>query len=165
MTDTTGTTQVNTDPQSDDTLPQWARDQISQANAQAAKYRTEKNDAVEAAKAEVEQEWTSKFQQLEEQITGKDTELSAARTEVVKLKAALEAGIDSDKVMTFASLLKGETEDELKSHAEEVKKLFAAPETPAPKNDPAHDPSQGSGNPLPLNGDPLLAAVTKIVGK
>ena len=37
----------------EDVLPQWARDEITKANNQAAKYRTEKNDAVEAAKKEV----------------------------------------------------------------------------------------------------------------
>lgn len=158
--DDTTPTPTSQDP---DQLPQWARDQISEANAQAAKYRVEKNEAVQAAKDEVEQTWKSKVEELEAQLQGKSAEVDTARTEVIKLKAALEAGIDSDKVMTFASLLKGETEDELKSHAEEVKALFNAP-APDPK-DPPTDPSQGSGNPLPLNGDPLLNAVMGVINK
>lgn len=144
-------------------LPQWAQDELSQARSEAAKYRVEKKDAVEAAKAEVETEWKSKYETLEQTFNEAKSEVDEGRLEVVKLKAALEAGIDSDKVVTFASLLKGGTEDELKAHADEVKKLFAAP---APESkDPAIDPSQGSGNPLPLNGDPLINSIMRVINK
>lgn len=151
--------------QDTDALPQWARDQISEANAQAARLRIDKNAAVEAAKAEVETEWKTKFEGLEATIAAKDDETNSARTEVAKLKAALTAGIDSDKVVSFAALLQGSDEDELSSHAEEVKKLFTVSDDTPASNPPAKDPSQGSGNPLPLNGDPLLNAVMGIVNK
>lgn len=145
-------------------LPQWAQEKIAEANAEAAKYRVEKNDAVAAAKAEVEAEWKAKHEALEATVATAQTEAGDSRTEVAKLKAALTAGIESEKVLTFASLLQGETEDELKSHADQVKALFpAAP--PADPKDPPVDPSQGSGNHLPLNGDPLLQAVMGIVNK
>lgn len=146
-------------------LPQWAQDKIAEANAEAAKYRVEKKDAVEAGKAEVEAEWSSKFEALESQIQDKESAIAESRTEVSKLKAALETGIESDKVMTFASLLKGDTEDELKAHADEVKQLFAAQAPASDPKDPPRDPSQGSGNPLPLNGDPLLNAVMGVLKK
>lgn len=146
-------------------LPQWAQDKIADANAEAAKYRVEKNDAVAAAKAEVEAEWQTKVTELETKVASTESEAGNSRTEVAKLKAALAAGIDSDKVLTFASLLQGDTEDELKSHADEVKALFTASAPPADPKDPPVDPSQGSGNPLPLNGDPLLQAVMGIVNK
>lgn len=158
-TEATGTVAPSQDPNA---LPDWAREQISTANAQAAKYRNEKKDAVEAAKAAVENEWSVKYGELEASIADKDTELSTQRLETDKLKAALEAGISSDKVLSFASLLKGENADELKSHAEEVKALMGDSDLP-PANPPATDPTQGQGNHLPLNGDPLLEAVTRIV--
>ena len=164
MSDPTPNETTTNETQDQGSLPQWARDQITEANAQAAKYRVEKNDAVEAAKSEVENEWKSKYEALEAQIADKDTEVNSSRTEVAKLKAALEAGIDSDKVVSFAALLQGSTEDELRSHADEVKSLFTTSAAPA-GNPPAQDPSQGSGNPLPLNGDPLLDAVMGIVNK
>lgn len=164
MTENTSTEATGTVAPSQDSnaLPDWAREQISTANAQAAKYRNEKKDAVEAAKAEVENEWSVKYGELEASIAEKDTELSNQRLETDKLKAALEAGISSDKVLSFASLLKGENADELKSHAEEVKALMGDSDLP-PANPPATDPTQGQGNHLPLNGDPLLEAVTRIV--
>lgn len=145
-------------------LPQWAQDTIAEANAEAAKYRVEKKDAVEAGKAEVEASWKTKVEELEASIADRESAMSEARTDVTKLKAALEAGIDTEKVLSFASLLKGDTEEELKSHAEEVKQLFAVSDPATPPKTPAVDPSQGTGNPLPLNGDPLLAAVSKAVG-
>lgn len=164
MTENTSTEETTPVAPSQDSnaLPDWAREQISTANAQAAKYRNEKKDAVEAAKAEVENEWSVKYSQLEESMSAKDEEISSQRLEVDKLKAALETGISSDKVLSFASLLKGENADELKSHAEEVKALMGDSETPPPAPS-ATDPTQGQGNHLPLNGDPLLAAITKIV--
>lgn len=39
---------------------------VSDANAEAAKYRVEKRDAVEAAKAEVAESFNAKIQELEE---------------------------------------------------------------------------------------------------
>lgn len=161
MSETTNETAST--PVENDVLPDWARDQITKANAEAAKYRTEKKEAVEAAKAEVTASFTSKIEELEAQIKAKEEEGVAARYEVDRLKVALEAGIDADKVTKFAGLLKGTTSEEMKSHAEELKELFTNAEQPA-KRSPALDPTQGTGNPLPLNGDPLLAAVMKSVG-
>lgn len=145
-------------------LPQWAQDELKSVRDEAAKYRTEKASAVEAAKAEAESSWQAKVEELETALAEKESSVTETRTEVTKLKAALGAGIEGDKVLSFASLLKGESEEELKAHADEVKQLFAASEPATPATTPAVDPSQGSGNPLPLNGDPLLAAVSKAVG-
>lgn len=141
-------------------LPQWARDQITKANNQAAKYRTEKNEAVEAAKKEVEDSFASKIEELEAAGQKANEEVTASRHEVDRIKAALEAGIATDKVLSFADLLKGENPDELRSHAESLKELFGTNE--APRTSKATDPSQGQGNThLPLNGDPLLEAVMR----
>lgn len=164
MSENTNTTV--SEPVEDLVLPDWARDQITKANAEAAKYRTEKKDAVEAAKAEVTASFTAKIEELEAQIKAKEEEGTAARYEVDRLKVALEAGINADKVTKFAGLLNGSSTEELKAHAEELKELFVNDEHPV-KRSPAVDPSQGTGsvNPLPLNGDPLLAAVMKAIGK
>lgn len=141
-------------------IPQWARDQITKANNQAAKYRTEKNEAVEAAKKEVEDSFSSKIEELEAAGQKANDEVTASRHEVDRIKAALEAGIATDKVLSFADLLKGENPDELRSHAESLKELFTTEE--APRASKATDPSQGQGNNhLPLNGDPLLEAVMR----
>ena len=139
---------------------------VSDANAEAAKYRVEKRDAVEAAKAEVAASFDAKIKELEEAAANGATELASSRNDAAKLRAAIKADISTDKVLDFAALLQGETEDELVSHAETLKGLFTQDEQPKTKT-PATDPTQGSGskNPLPLNGDPLLAAITKAVNR
>lgn len=147
-----------------DVLPDWAREQITKANNQAAKYRTEKNEAVEAAKAEVTADFQKRVSELEAQIEEREGELGSSRHEVDRLKVAIQAGIDSSKVISFSELLKGDSPEELVSHAEELKKLFTTDEQQK-SSSKATDPSQGSGNTLPLNGDPLLAAVSRLVNK
>lgn len=153
----------NTNGQSnDDVIPEHFRKELSEARAEAAKYRTEKNDAVEKAKADLAAEYNEKIQEYEAQVAKIQEERGEALTYAERLKVTIQAGIDSDKALSFADLLKGETEEELLSHAEELKKLFVSEESP--KNVKVTDPSQGNtGNPLPLNGDPLLNAVTSIV--
>lgn len=149
--------------QTEDVLPDWAREKLTKANNQAAKYRTEKKEAVEQAKQEAAEEYSSKIEQLEAALQDKDSEIAGGRTEVAKLKAAIAAGVANDKILPFADLLKGDDEEELASHAKELKKLFLTEEEP--KKQPATDPSQGSGNDsLPLNGDPLLNSVLAAIG-
>lgn len=148
-----------------DVLPDWAREKLTKANNEAAKYRTEKNEAVEKAKQEVTDSYTEKVEALEAQVAERDSVIQETRHETEKLRAAIEAGIANDKVFTFADLLKGDNPEELKSHAEELKKLFTTEEV-RPAKAAATDPSQGSGsNHLPLNGDPLLDSVMAIVNK
>ena len=155
MSDTENTTQENSNKED---LPQWARDQITKANDQAAKYRVEKNDAVEAAKAEVEKDYTARIEELQAKFNESQEAVNSERHEVDKLKAAIEAGIANDKVLDFADLLKGDNPEELKSHADKLKSLFTNNEQKSEKQ-AATDPTQGQGNSLPLNGDPLLNAL------
>lgn len=142
-------------------LPQWAQTKISEANAEAARYRVERNEAVETAKAALQAEFDEKLTASAAETEVVRNDLSQAQLETSKLKAALEAGIPASSVLQVAELLKGDDEAALRSHASELKKLFGTTET-----QPPIDPSQGSGgtNHLPLNGDPLLAAITKAVG-
>lgn len=163
MAEETNDNQVTDNEQHEYQLPDWAREQISKANNQAAKYRTEKNEAVEAAKDEVTKSFESKIEDLESKIAEAESEGATSRHEVDRLKVTIEAGIDSEKALDFADLLKGDNKDDLRSHAEDLKKLFSN-EEPAPKKQDATDPSQGNhGTPKPLNGDPLLNAVTRMV--
>lgn len=148
-----------------DVLPDWAREKLTKANNEAAKYRTEKNEAVEKAKQEVADSFTEKVEALEAQVAERDSEIESGRRETEKLRAAIEAGITNDKIFAFADLLKGDNPEEFKSHAEELKELFVVEEA-APTKQSAVDPSQGNGSKhLPLNGDPLLDSVMAIVNK
>lgn len=166
MSDTTTNENENvtTEPTKNE-LPEWAQQKIAEANAEAAKYRVEKKDAVEAAKQEVTTEFEAKIAALEEQIELEKQEAGNSRTEVQKIKAALAAGVASDKVLSFAELLKGETEEELTTHAEEVKKLFTVEDTSNKSRATDHSQGSGSGSATPLNGDPLLQKVMAVVNR
>lgn len=143
-------------------LPDWAREAINKANSEAAKYRTEKNSAVEAAKAEVTDSFTSKIKELEAQIEEKSSEASQANLNVERVKAAIKVGISTDKLESFAELLHGSTQEELVAHAEQLKDLF----TVATGASKATDRSQGSGGASgPLNGDPILDAVRNVINR
>ena len=60
--------------------------------------------------------------------------------------------------------MKGDTPEELASHAEELKGLFTT-EDSQKSTRKATDPSQGTGNTTPLNGDPLLNALMSAVNR
>lgn len=158
----TAATSASLEPQSKQELPDWAQKELSDARAEAAKYRVEKKDAVEAAKAEAETEFNKK---LDEVISAKADVESKLQAEILhgqKVRAIIDAKLPVDKLDEYVGLLQGETEEELRSHADTLKTLFNVPET---KNPPAVDPSQGSGVPnTPLNGDPLLNALKRKVG-
>ena len=148
-----------------DVLPDWAREKLTKANSEAAKYRTEKKEAVEQARQEVADSFSEKVEKLEALVAERDSEIEAGRHEADKLRAAIEAGISNDKLFTFADLLKGDDPEALKSHAEELKQLFVV-EDQARVKQSAVDPSQGTGgNHLPLNGDPLLDSVMAVINK
>lgn len=136
-------------------LPDWAKTELAEARAEAAKYRVEKNQAVDQAKADAAAAYMTEKAELE----GK---LSKSESNLLRLRIAVGAKVPADKIETFAERLQGETEDELRSDAEKLKELFASPEKSGP--DPAVDPLQGSGNHLPLNGDPMLQALKAKVG-
>lgn len=142
-----------------ETLPDWAREAISKANGEAAKYRTEKNDAVTAAKEAVNQEWATKVSDSQARSAALEADLGDAWVYAAKLEAAVNAGVPTDKVLAFAKFLKGSDEASIKESAESAKALFGI------GTQLATDPTQGSGGvpPVGLNSDALLSAVTAIV--
>lgn len=142
-------------------LPDWARKLITDANAEAAKYRVEKNDALANAKNQLTADYESKLTEANNTIENLKDQIEAKDLDFLKVTVALDLDVPSKKAMKFASLLEGLTEDDIRSHAKEVKSLFGSFDT----KDLPTDPTQGTGsNPLPLNGDPLLAAVKAAVG-
>ena len=128
-----------------ESLPEWAQTELTKARQDAAKYRTERNgirDELAALKEQVA-EFDSTKDQLEQLLTEKSlTELT-----VMRLEAALEAGLDRD----MAERLRGETAEEL---AEDARSLAGKIRTRPV------DPTQGKGsNNIPLNGDPIEEAL------
>lgn len=113
-----------TEVEADDSVPKWVRDKLTKANKEAEKYRHRANEAAEKAEFEAEEKYSSQIQSLTDEKSAVEVDLQNARLENTKIKAALAVGIPGESAAEFADLLKGETEDEVKAHAEKVKELF-----------------------------------------
>lgn len=138
----------------------FSLDYVQGLRQEAAKYRTERNEAVANVKAELESNFEQQLSAKDGEFTELKTQLSAREVELLKLKSILAAGIPSDDVLTVADLVQGDDETTVSESIERVKSLIGK----NPAKDRPIDPSQGSGNALPLNGDPLLETIKRIVG-
>lgn len=133
---------------------------VQELRNQAAKYRTEKKAATESAKAEVIKEFEGRLIEKEQSFDGLREELDSTTLELHKLRAVLAEGIASEDALNVASLVQGTDEASISDSVKRVKSLIGkAPEKARPI-----DPSQGSGNHVPLNGDPILETVRRMVG-
>lgn len=162
MSDTTPTPEAAT-PAAPQAAPQtetFSLEYVQSLRQEAAKYRTERNDAVASARAELTDEFESKLNEKDSAFAELKSELSAREVELLKLKAILAEGIPSEDVLTVADLVQGSDVESVSDSVKRVKSLIGK----APSKDRPIDPSQGSGNHLPLNGDPLLDALKRIVG-
>lgn len=161
MSEDTTTESVAPVPQQEAVKPEtFSLDYVQGLRQEAAKYRTEKNDAVAAAKAELTAQFDSTIAAKDAEFEELRQTVSARELELIKLRTILNAGIPSEDVLEVSTLVQGNTEDEISDSVNRVKSLIG-------KNPPAGrpvDPSQGSGNTIPLNGDPLLESLKKIVG-
>ncbi|MCP2200062.1 hypothetical protein [Lentzea flava] len=124
-------------------LPQWARDAITTANDQAARYRIAAREAGETARAEVTAEFEERISALTADKDDIALELGETRLALSRLRIALDAGIPGESAVEFAALLKGSDEDELRDHAEKVKAMFGVIGTQQPERPVDH--SQGLG--------------------
>lgn len=161
MSDETQTTTENAVPAQEAAAPEtFSREYVQELRNEAAKYRTEKNTAVEAARAEVIKDYESKLAQRDTSFTEVESELSARSLELLKLKMVLNEGIPTEDVLDVVSLVQGTDEASVSESVKRVKSLIGK----KPPADRPVDPSQGTGNHLPLNGDPLLETVKRMVG-
>lgn len=163
MSDENPTTETAPAPTPAQVAPQqetFSLDYVQGLRQEAAKYRTEKNEAVEKAKADVIRDYESKLSEREAAFNEVQGELSARALELLKLKAVLAEGIPVEDVLEVTALIQGEDEATVSESVKRVKSLLGK----APAKERPVDPSQGQGNVLPLNGDPLLESVKRIVG-
>ncbi|MDB2192100.1 hypothetical protein [Mycobacteroides abscessus] len=133
----------------EDDLPDWARQQISSANADAAKYRVQFREADTAR------------QTLQEQVASLTAEKTQAvnasasiQTDFDKLVTAIQANVPNEHVFAFAKTLQGNTAEELTAHAEALKSMFSLSQAASP----AYDRSQGQ------SGDQLATDVGSAFG-
>lgn len=160
MSDETQTTTTeNAAPAQEAPAETFSREYVQELRNEAAKYRKEKTAAVEAARAEVK-EYESKLAQKDSSLSEMGSELSARSLELLKLKMVLNEGIPTEDVLDVVSLVQGTDEETVSESVKRVKSLIGK----QPPADRPVDPSQGQGNHLPLNGDPLLETVKRMVG-
>lgn len=129
---------------------------------EAAAARVAKKDAVEAAIKEVSESHAAALAEKDVAYTELQNELAQARIELEKLYISIDAGVPSDKVRQFSSLIQGTDTESIQASAKAAYELAGG----FSSKSPAFDPTQGFGgrDPLPLNGDPILAAIKAAVG-
>jgi hypothetical protein len=129
---------------------------------EAAAARVAKKDAVEAAIKEANDKFQSELAARDTAYTELQGEIAAARIELEKLYVTIDANVPSDKVRAFVGILQGTDTESITASAKSAYELAGGFATKSP----AFDPTQGFGgrDPLPLNGDPILAALRSAVG-
>lgn len=142
--------------QNNQELPDWARKAISDANSEAANYRNKAKTAADDAKAEVTAQFNEQLKTLSDEKSAITAERDGATGNYAKLVAALEAGVPGDTAVEFAALLKGNSPDEFKAHAEKLKGMFG----PGTKVK-AVDPSHGFNGSTSATGEDAFAALFK----
>lgn len=134
----------------EEVLPEWAREKLTKANNEAAKYRTRAKEAAQQAAYEAEEKFTAQLKELSDEKAALAAELHEARTSAQKFQAAISVGIPGESAAEFADLLKGENEEEFVAHANKLKEMFGTPEKSTTR---FVDKSQGFSSEPPANTD------------
>lgn len=153
-----------------DTLPEWARARLTKANNEAARYRNERNQALEKAREQVAAEFETKLAELSAAKEAAEAKLAETETNLVKLRAAFgvvapegEHGSLFDKASEVAELLKGSNEEEIAEHAAKLRELFGSTATSTRVSAVDRTPA-GKAEALALNGDPLTQSLKAALG-
>ena len=139
--ETPAVTEEGQEPEAQDAskLPAWAREALTKANSEAAKYRTQVRDLEPKAKQfdALEQASKSDIERFQEKLAETQREADEARSDAIRYRVATEHGIKAENL----DLLGSGTEDEIAARAVRVAAMQAI-ETGARR--PAPDTSQGS---------------------
>jgi len=153
-----------------DTLPDWVRAKLTKANNEAARYRNERNQALEKAREQVAAEFESKLAELTSAKEAAEAKLAETEINLVKLRAAFgvvapeeESGSLFDKASEIAELIKGSSEEEITANAAKLRELFGSTATPTRVSAVDRTPA-GKAEALALNGDPLTQSLKAALG-
>ena len=130
---------------------------------EAAAARVAKKDAVEAAEKALKEAHAAELAAKDAAYTELQNELGKAWIELEKLQTAISLKVPSDKVEAFVKILQGDDKATIEASAKSAYELAGGFSTKSP----AFDPTQGFGGKqeLPLNGDPILAALLKAIDR
>jgi hypothetical protein len=121
-------------------LPDWARKEVSTANAEAAKYRVKAQTVEAEVRAELEKKFQEDLKLVSDEKSAALTERDKYAANYEKLVVALDVKVPGESAVEFSKLLQGSNADEFKAHAETLKGMFGTGSKPR-----AVDPSQGLG--------------------
>lgn len=152
--------QEGAEPKPDlDELPDWAREKLTKANREAAKYRTEAKVNADAAKrlAEIEESKKSEEQKAAERIAAAEQRALELEAKANRADVSVETGIPAD-------ILAGPGDSSVEALTEFAEKVIEyAGRSNAPRV-PKIDPNQGRNSSVALNGDGLEQALRNKLG-
>jgi len=156
MSEDNQNSEVNASTSNNDDISERARKLITEANNEAAKYRTQRNTIEAETAAKLKAQFDEQFKAVSDNMTAITAERDTASSDYNKLVAALHAGVPGDTAVEFAALLQGNSLDEFTAHAEKLKGMFGT----APKQK-AVDRTAGFGGETAQNGEDAFAALFK----
>jgi DNA primase catalytic subunit len=139
-------------------LPEFAQKMISKLRDEAKRNRLKGKEDTENALSAAKQDHASAIETLTAERDAIAAERDSIRSDVTRMRAALNAGIKPELVDEFASRLKGESDEEINEDAQRLAEIFNTTGKPERKS----DPSQGKH--APLNGDPILQMLSSKLG-
>lgn len=164
MSDDNKSATTDTGTQNTADLPEWGRRAISDANAEAAKYRLKAQTAADEAKAEVKAEYDKQLQAVASEKAAIAAERDTAVTGLTKLQVAITADVPGEQAVAFADLLKGSTREELVAHADQLKTMFGTPagrQRATDRSQSAGGNASGVKTPAELFADMVQANIKK----
>ncbi|MDV6975330.1 hypothetical protein [Mycobacterium intracellulare] len=138
----------------------FSRDYVETLRQEAARYRNEKKTAADEARAETIKDYEGKLAEKDTAYSEMESAFGEAYTELLKLKAILREEIPAEDVLEVLELVQGNDAETIEASVKRVKSLLGK----SPAKDRAIDPSQGKGNPIPLNGDKVTNMLKAAVG-
>lgn len=135
------------EPQNVDSLPQWARDALKKANAEAAKNRVESRELKEARAAKTELDRIRESQKSEAEKVSERAEQAEKRAQQAE-RDLMRYRVAADKKVPpeWVDRLRGDTEEEIAADADALMKSLK------PANELRPDHSQGSRS----SGEPSM---------
>jgi hypothetical protein len=131
-------------------LPPWARDAITKANTEAAKYRTQVRELEPKAQqfTQLEEASKSELQRIQEAHDAAARDRDAAVADRLRLQVALAHGVGADDI----DLLGSGTEEEITARAQRIAamKAAAAPVPTPPPSGRSRENLQPGATPAPV---------------
>lgn len=121
------------EPTTVDALPEWAQKMIRDLREEAGGYRQKAKTAADEVSAQA----ATERDELVAKVTAAEERAAAAEASMARTNAALSAGFRADQVAEVAQLIKGDTPEEMATHATHLRELFGG------AGERKSDPSQG----------------------